>query len=225
MVKKLYIAKIVSFFSFFILLSTLTACSPIFAPATQSSQYSDIISPKNDNPGRISDSGDNEMPEINVKDLFERAAKEIITLATQDPITIIKTIIEDEITVFYKNTYINDKVYYKTTATYKSLQDYYSGIFTGDALKWVLSTKFAENDKVLYCSPIGGASGWSIENTEVTIMGQIGGRYSYKAAFNRIDNTGSYETTTCQFTIEKTDNQYRISSIEYLAFTDVFSQR
>ncbi len=161
-------------------------------------------------------SGEEEITDNAAKELFEKAVHEIIMLAAEEPSQVITTILGDDIEVFYEEKIIDGTAYYETTAKYEELQDYYSEIFSGDALSWILSTKFTDVDGTLYCSPAGGATGWSIENTEVSNIGQSNGSYAYEAAFNKVEPMKEpEETTTSRFTVEKTENGYRISSIDY----------
>ena len=153
---------------------------------------------------------DESITDTEVVELFERAVDEIIFLASEEPLYVVRKNLED-VEVIYDETYIDGNAFYETTATFKELQDFYSNLFTGDALNWILSTKFADVDGVLYVSPAGGASGWGISNVEVTLISQNGGTYTYEAAFDAFD-----VTTTSQFAIEKTENGYRISSIDYI---------
>jgi len=156
------------------------------------------------------DSGGEGITDTVAKELFEKATNEIITLATEEPTTVIQTILGD-VEVIYEENHIDGVAYYETTAKYKELHDYYSEIFTGDALDWILSTKFADVDGTLYCSPVGGASSWSITNLEVARTDQNDDKYIYEATFDAHE-----ETTTSQFTIENTENGYRISGINYI---------
>lgn len=161
-------------------------------------------------PSSHSDSSGEEIADTVAKKLFESAVKEIITLASEDPTYIIKMILED-VEIIDEEKQIKGVSYYKTTAAYKEVHDYYSEVFTGDALNWILSTKFADVDGTLYCSSVGGASGWSIANLEVKRTGQNSDTYMYEATFKEFENT-----TTSQFMMEKTEGGYRISSINYI---------
>ena len=158
-----------------------------------------------------SNSNSEEITDIEAKELFERASVEIITLASEDPTLLVKMILGDDIEVIYKETDINGAIYYETTATYKKMSDYYSKLFTKDALDWVLSTKFADVNGTLYCSPVGGASGWSIANLKVAKISQDDNKCVYEATFNEFE-----QTTTSLFTVETTDSGYKISNIDYI---------
>lgn len=162
------------------------------------------------NPSNPTDSGNDEITDTEVRELFEKAAKEIITLASEDPTDVIRMILGD-VEVIYEEKQINGEAYYETTADYKDLRDYYAEIFAGGALDWILSTKFADVDGTLYCSPSGGASGWRITNLEIKGTGQNSGKHMYEATFSEWE-----ATTTSQFAIEKTEIGYRISSIDYI---------
>jgi len=158
-------------------------------------------------------SEDESITDTEVVELFERAVDEIIFLASEDPLYVISKNLEN-VEVIYDETYIDGNAFYETTATFKELQDFYSNLFTGDALNWILSTKFADVDGVLYVSPAGGATGWRISNLEITLISQNGDTYTYEAVFNEFDIT-----TTSQFAIERTENGYRISSIDYVPYS------
>ncbi|GHU80413.1 hypothetical protein FACS1894191_5660 [Clostridia bacterium] len=129
-----------------LLLASLTACSATTA-----------------------DSDGGKTTDTMAKEMFENAVEEIITLASEDPVLLIKTILGDDVQVVCNEKNIDGVGYYETTAKYEELSGYYSEIFTGDALRWVLSTKFADVDETLYCSPAGGASGWGGTDVEVPI--------------------------------------------------------
>ena len=160
--------------------------------------------------------GKGEITDVAVIELFERAAKEIIALASEEPESLIKTILGDDMKVVNKEKNIDGKIYYETTAKYMALQNHYAEIFSGEALAWVLSTKFADVAGVLYCLPSGGATGWSIVNTKVSKVNQDNGISAYKATFSRIEGIKEPEApTTSLFSIEKTAAGYRVSSIDY----------
>ena len=156
-----------------------------------------------------------EMTEVLAKELFEGAVKEIIMLASEDPALLVRGILDDDTAVIYEEITIDGEGYYKTTAPFEELRDYYGRLFTADALDWILSTKFVDVDGTLYCSPAGGASGWGITDVEIVTAGQNNGNYIYEATFNdsRIDGK---TPRTSQFIIENTEKGYRISSIDYI---------
>lgn len=161
-----------------------------------------------------SESNREEITNVIARELFEKAADEIITLASENPADLIKMVLRDDVQVTYNEKNINGVAYYETTASFEELQDYYSQLFSGDALSWVLSTKFADVDGTLYCSSVGGASGWSIADIEIELIGQNNGTYAYEAVFNRVDRAGAHEVITSRFSAEKTEYGYRISSID-----------
>lgn len=152
-----------------------------------------------------------EITDTAAKELFERAVKEIITLASEDPIWVVQNILGDEIEIIYEDKVIDGKLYYETSAAFQDLYDYYSEIFTGDALNWILSTKFTKVDGTLYCSPAGGATGWVIDNLKVTQIGQDGGSFLYEATFTQFEAAAK-----SNFTVVKTENGFRIASIDYI---------
>jgi hypothetical protein len=119
---------------------------------------------------------------------------------------------------------IDDVRYYKTILSYQETIDkYFGNIFTGEALNNIISDNFANVGGVLYCSQMGGASGFGIANIKVAMIGQSGDRYTYRVTFNH--TFGGYDDwpieygdmETSQFTIEKVGNDWKISIIDYLA--------
>ncbi len=151
------------------------------------------------------------------KELFERAATEIIKLATEEPATIVKTVLGDNVKIHNESKKIRGINYLKTSESYEKLKNYYSDIFIGDALDWILSTKFANVDGVLYCSAVGGATGWTITDTEVILLSQIDERYAYEATFKEVEfMKDPRDAITKQFIVEKIDNTYRIAEIDYV---------
>ena len=154
-----------------------------------------------------------------VKELFERAAMEIIKLATEDPATIVMTVLGDNVKIFEESKKIGGVDYFKTSESYEELKNYYSDIFISDALDWILSTKFANVDGVLYCSAVGGATGWTITDTEVILLSQVDERYVYEASFKEVELMNDPgDPIAKRFIVEKIDNIYRIAEIGYVPY-------
>ena len=190
--------KAMTLFAFIMVLFTLTACHET-KPETPSQQQAD------------------EITKAFALKLFDSAASEIITLATNDPTTIIKTILGDDVSTIPEEIHLDSGIYYKTTASFQKLEEYYAQFFTGEALEHILSTKFANVDGALYCSAVGGATGWSISNAEITDMTQNDDKYECSISFNEVEYMKEpSETVTSQFTVEKVQDSYKISDIDYL---------
>ena len=157
-----------------------------------------------------------ELTDTQVQDLFARATEEIIDLAAEEPLTLVHARVEDIIETTGVEKEINGVGYYETTAQYGKIANYYGELFTGEALAWVLGTKFADIDGVLYCSPIGGASGWSLTDITAKNVGIESETFTYEVTYCRIDNSGKYEPESCELVVEKTENGYRVASIGYV---------
>ena len=103
---------------------------------------------------------------------------------------------------------VNQIPYMETSLPYNELVDYYGKIFTDDALEWVLSTKYANIDGMVYCSAVGGQS--SNGFTFVSIENIQGNTYQGTYLTN-----SSEEEQYTTFSVKKIDAGYRISSIDY----------
>lgn len=147
---------------------------------------------------------------IEAEALFKKATEEIILLASEDPAGVLKGIVND-VEIIYDITDINGQKYYKTNSHFEDVRSYYANIFTGDALEWILSTKFIDVEGTLYCSPTGGATGWVISEIEVEVLEQNDNTYLCEATFYVQDIKD-----TSRFIIEKNENTYRISDIDYV---------
>ncbi len=158
-------------------------------------------------------SGGEGITDAAAKELFKKATAEIRLLSSEAPQDLVKMFLGSDVTIIYEEKSIDGAMYYETTAAFQDLQDYYAELFTGDALTWILSTKFVDIDGTLYCSLTGGATGWNIADLTVTQIGQDGGSYHYEATFTEFENTKS-----SRFTVVNTDNGYRISNIDYTAY-------
>ena len=164
--------------------------------------------------GEVQEKASEEEPtEEELLPLFEKAMNEIMSLATNDTADVLLyEIFDGEIECDYSNQVIIDDIPYQwTSRQYSEVVDYYSQTFTGEALDWLLNSRFADVDGVLYCFAGGGATGAHAK--AVSIEKQKGNVYQ---AHYKMISLGEiiYEGDTT-FSIEKTDAGYRVSSIEY----------
>ena len=141
-------------------------------------------------------------------ELIGRAMDEISNLAFNDTSDVLNDIFNGEIEVNYSNQVtIEGRPYGWTSRKYSELVDYYSQIFIGEPLEWLLSSRFTDVDGVLYSFVGGGAT--RPFSTIVSVEKVEGDTYraycqnSYGSEFDII------------FSIEKTDAGYRISGIDY----------
>ena len=141
-------------------------------------------------------------------ELVGRAMDEISNLAFNDTSDVLNDIFNGELEVNYSNQVtIEGRPYGWTSRKYSELVDYYSQIFTGEPLDWLLSSRFTDVDGVLYSFVGGGAT--RPFSTIVSVEKVEGDTYraycqnSYGSEFDII------------FSIEKTDAGYRISGIDY----------
>ncbi len=176
------------------------------AQAEQSNQNSEeSSSEKSDTNEEISDISNKELT-----DLFSSALDEINDLAYDEPIFVVKNIFKGK-DVQYKSVEVDNHPYLETTIDYNMLVDYYAITFTDKALEWILSTKFLNVDGKLYCSAVGGASGIHIENISIEKIQDN----KYKATFSCYHFSEEECKTQSNFEIKKTNDGYRISSIDY----------
>ncbi|MBS4786200.1 MAG: hypothetical protein KH009_08840 [Clostridiales bacterium] len=145
-------------------------------------------------------------------ELLDRAMNEIMDLASDDTADILSDIFAGDIKCDYSNQVIIDGISWQwTSRQYSELVDYYSQTFTGEALDWVLNSRFADVDGVLYCFPGGGATGISSKVVSIEKLG----RNSYQAHYQWFSITDDIYEDDTTFSIQKTDTGYRISSIGY----------
>ena len=140
-------------------------------------------------------------------ELFCSAMEEIGDLAFEDPVLTLQTIFPDA-EIYEEEVWIDGTPYVKTSLPFERISEYYGSIFTGDALEWVLSTKYAKIDGTLYCSPVGGMTNPGFRF--VSVRRTEGRTYTgiYQTAL-------SEEKRSVHFTCEKVDAGYRISDIDY----------
>lgn len=117
-----------------------------------------------------------------------------------------------EMEFYYDDEIIIDNFpFVRTSKQYSELKEYYGQIFTGKALDWLMSTKFADVDGTLYCCRAGGATGFGSKAVSI----EKGEENTYQAIYENayIDDSSEEKSTT--FSVQKTYAGYRISSIDY----------
>ena len=153
-----------------------------------------------------------EPTEEELEELFTKAMHKINELATEDPCFIITDIFNNEIEIDYDdNMTMNYATYVRTSRQYSELEDYYGQIFSGEALDWLMSTKFADVDGTLYCSKAGGASGIGFRLLSIEKLQKNTYKGTYLTAYDPEEGEGR----STIFEVQKTDAGYRISSIDY----------
>ena len=153
-----------------------------------------------------------EPTESELTELFDRAMYEINNLATTEIDYLLSEIFDGDIECDYSNQItINGVPYQWTSRRYSELVDYYSQTFTGEALDWLLTSNFTDVDGVLYGFAGGGASG--ILSKAISIEKLEGN--TYQATYENTYVSGSTEECSTTFTIERTDDGYRVSDIAH----------
>lgn len=153
-----------------------------------------------------------EPTEEELTELFDKAMYEINDLATTEIDYLLSEIFDGDIECDYSNQVtINGVPYQWTSRRYSELVDYYSQTFTGEALYWLLTSNFADVDGVLYGFAGGGASG--ILSKAISIEKLEGN--TYQATYENTYVSGSTEECSTTFTIEKTNDGYRVSDIAH----------
>lgn len=153
-----------------------------------------------------------EPTESELTELFDRAMYEINNLATTEIDYLLSEIFDGDIECDYSNQItINGVPYQWTSRRYSELVDYYSQTFTGEVLDWLLTSNFADVDGVLYGFAGGGASGILSKAVSIEKLEEN----TYQATYENTYVSGSTEECSTTFTIEKTDDGYRVSDIAY----------
>lgn len=153
-----------------------------------------------------------EPTESELTELFDRAMYEINNLATTEIDYLLSEIFDGDIECDYSNQItINGVPYQWTSRRYSELVDYYSQTFTGEALDWLLTSNFADVDGVLYGFAGGGASGILSKAVSIEKLEEN----TYQATYENTYVSGSTEECSTTFTIEKTDDGYRVSDIAH----------
>ena len=137
--------------------------------------------------------------------LFTAAMEEIRALATEDPQSLLRSIFPG-IEISGDEMAVDGVPYVRTTLTCEELAGYYGETFTGEALEWVLSTKFADVDGAVYCSLVGGQSGGAFQTVSVEPL-------EGNAWEGRYLSSGEEQTTV--FEVEETAGGWRVASIDY----------
>ncbi len=163
---------------------------------------------ENDKEGEAEESTDISNQEI--ADLYKKAVRMILDLATCEPAEIPRKICSD-IEFSREIVEINQEFYCETSMDFDKIVEYYSTVFTGEALEWVPATKFLNVDGKLYCCVVGGTSGWSVRDVSVEKIGPN----TYQATFFTACGPEEAAKRQSNFEIKKTDAGYRISSIDY----------
>ena len=137
--------------------------------------------------------------------LFDAAMGKIRALATEDPQSLLRSIFPG-VEISGDEMVIGGVPYVRTSLAYEELAGYYGETFTGEALEWVLSTKFADVDGAVYCSAAGGRSGGSFQTVSVEPL-------EGNAWEGRYLSSGEEQTTL--FELEETGDGWRVSAIDY----------
>jgi hypothetical protein len=176
--------------------------------ASLSSALVESSQPAASGESQVESSGAAEGPtEEELEKLFRSVMHEIQELAYEDSTYVIGQIFGGDIEFDYDDRVTFDHFeYIRTTRQYSEMENYYGHFFTGEALDWIMSTKFLDVDGVLYLWKTGGATlngcgSISIENLQGN---------TYQATWE--SSIGEHNTV---FTVQKTDAGYRVSSIDY----------
>ena len=137
--------------------------------------------------------------------LFDAAMGKIRALATEDPQSLLRSIFPG-VEISGDEMAVGGVPYVRTSLAYEELAGYYGETFTGEALEWVLSTKFAEAEGAVYCSAAGGRSGGSFQTVSVEPL-------EGNAWEGRYLSSGEEQTTL--FELEETGDGWRVSAIDY----------
>ena len=202
-------------------LLTFSACSRSAEPTSPSEEQQSAQTQENQptSENETENSADDslqqneeEPTEEELIELLDKAMNEINYLATESTDFIVSQIFNHEMEFYYdEEIFINDFPYIKTSKQYHNLEDYYEQFFTGKALDWVMSKRFADVDGILYCREYAGASGFSSKATSIEKLEKNAYLVHYQLL--GIDDTPHEGSIT--FSIEKTDAGYRVSDIDY----------
>ena len=189
-----------------IVLLTLCACGEQTPPP---------VPAEPDQPGALGKNeqiqGDESITEEELEELFLGAITEIDDLATEDPCAYLSyTFGGVEVYQAFCLT-VDQSPYVKTSLDYDKLVEYYENYFTGEALEWILSTKFMNVAGKVYCCVLGGMTGRTVEILSISHQQE----HTYQAVF--LHYYGEFEVAeeNTIFEITKTDAGYRISDISY----------
>ncbi len=145
-------------------------------------------------------------------ELLDKAMNEINSLATDPTNDVLYDIFGEDIEFDPLNQVIIDDITYQwTSRQYSELVDYYSQTFTGEALNWILDTRFADVDGVLYSFLGGGATGTHSKAVSIEELEQN----TYRAHYQMFSINGLIYEDDTTFSIKKTDVGYRVSDIDH----------
>lgn len=154
---------------------------------------------------------DESITEKELEELFLGAITEIDDLATENPCDYLGYTF-DGVEVYQEFCItIDQSPYVKTSLDYDKLVEYYENYFAGEALEWILSTKFMNVAGKVYCCAVGGRTGgWmeilSISNLQDNV---------YRGVFLHYYGVSDVAEENSTFEIKKTDAGYRISDIDF----------
>ena len=202
-------------------LLAFSACSRSTEPTSPSEEQQSTQAQENqptseseteDSADDSSQKNEEEPTEEELIELLDKAMNEINYLATESTDFIVSQIFNHEMEFYYdEEIFINDFPYIKTSKQYHNLENYYGQFFTGKAIDWIMSKRFADIDGILYCSEYAGASGFSSKATSIEKLER--NAYLVHYQLFGIDDTPHEGSTT--FSIEKTDAGYRVSDIDH----------
>ena len=214
--------RIISLLLIFSVLFTFSACSRSAEPTSPSEEQQSAQTQENQptSESETENSADDslqqneeEPTEEELIELLDKAMNEINSLATNPTDDVLFfDIFDRDIECDYSNQIIIDGIPYQwTSRQYSELVDYYSQTFTGEALNWILDTRFADVDGVLYAFAGGGATGTYSKAVSIEKLEQN----TYRAHYQMFSINGlAYEDDTT-FSIEKTDAGYKVSDIDH----------
>ena len=213
--------RIISLLFFLSVLLAFSACSRSAEPTSPSEEQQSAQIQENQptSESETENSADDslqqseeEPTEEELIELLDKAMNEINSLATNPTNDVLYDIFGENIEFDPLNQVIIDDITYQwTSRQYSELVDYYSQTFTGEALNWILDTRFADVDCVLYGFLGGGATG---TYSKAVSIEKLEGN-TYRAHYQMFSINGlAYEDDTT-FSIEKTDAGYRVSDIDH----------
>ena len=146
-------------------------------------------------------------------ELIDQAMEEINDLAfNDDTFEVLDNIFNGEIEYDSSNCVkIDGRTYEWTSRKYREVVDYYSRTFTDEFLDWLLPSRFADVDGVLYAFPGGGASG---RHCTIVSVEKVEGN-TYRACYRFRSDINKFSEAYTTFSIQKIDAGYRISGIDY----------
>ncbi len=213
--------RLISLLLIFFVLFSFSACSRSAEPTSPSEEQQSAQTQENhptsesETENSADDSlqqSEEEPTEEELIELLDKAMNEINSLATDPTNDVLYDIFGEDIEFDPLNQVIIDDITYQwTSRQYSELVDYYSQTFTGEALNWILDTRFADVDGVLYSFLGGGATGINSKAVSIEKLEEN----TYRAHYQMFSINGlAYEDDTT-FSIEKTDAGYRVSDIDH----------